>query len=90
MNTSTDLHPAHAAAKLRMAQRLATHLRGVGLGDPQVIAWSTAERRTELAREAGESHDPSESTWAMVVVLLETRPTVAVVVDGSEFEGLPL
>lgn len=89
MTAATDIHPTHAANKSRMAKRLARHCRSVGIVDPQVIAWSTAARRAELARQAGETHDPSESTWAMVVVELEDHPHVTVVVDGTEFVGIP-
>jgi hypothetical protein len=85
---TTDLHPAHAANKLRQAQRLAAHLRSIGLDDPAVIAWLTDDRRARIARAAGETHTPSRSTWAMVVVLLETPAPAAVALDGTEFAGL--
>jgi hypothetical protein len=71
--TAPQIHPRHAAARTAMARRLVEHLRSTGdemLTDPDLLAWLPKRRLDAIAREAGESHIPSLSTWHVVIDLL--------------------
>lgn len=91
MPTSPAIHPAHAANIAAKAERLARWIHANLTTDATVVDALDDADWERIADVMGE-RTPSPATRAMTVVLvraLGAALVVRVVIDGTEFRGIP-